>query len=84
MGCISGRTLARHGQPDLVGQHETDLIIYGARYIMEAMEDWVGGLQLQHFLYGSRGRTCVSVYRENRIPKMVIEDCKLAMPRKGG
>jgi hypothetical protein len=36
--------------------------ICGAQHIMEATEDWVGGLQLRHFLYGSRGRTRVSVY----------------------
>jgi hypothetical protein len=41
---------------------------------MEATEDWVGGMQLQHFLYGSSGRTRVLVYSENRTPKMAIED----------
>lgn len=41
---------------------------------MEVTEDLVGGLQIRDFLYGSRGRTRVSVYRENRIPKMAIED----------
>jgi hypothetical protein len=29
--------------------------IRGARYIMGAMEDWAGGSQLQHSLYGLRG-----------------------------
>jgi len=38
------------------------LTICGAQHIMEATEDWVGGPQLRHFLYGSRGRTRVSVY----------------------
>ncbi len=41
---------------------------------MEATEDWVGGPQLRHFLCGSRGRTRVSVYWEDRILKMAIED----------
>jgi hypothetical protein len=51
-----------------------DLTIRGAQHIMEATEDWVGGLQIRHFLSGSRGRTRVSVYGENRILKMAIED----------
>ena len=41
---------------------------------MEATEDWVGGPQLRHFLYGSRGRTRVSVYSEYGILKMAIKD----------
>ncbi len=41
---------------------------------MEATEDLVGGLQLRHFLHGSRGRTRVSVYREHRILKTAVED----------
>jgi hypothetical protein len=40
--------------------------IRGARYIMGAMEDWAGGSQLQHSLYGLRGRMRVSVYLEYR------------------
>jgi hypothetical protein len=46
----------------------------GAQHIMEATEDWVGGLQLRHFLYGSKGRTRVSVHLEDRISKAAIED----------
>ncbi len=67
-GCredTSGRTPARHGRPckgDRARQRETDLTTRGAQHIMEATEDWVGGPQLRHFLYGSRGRTRVSVY----------------------
>jgi hypothetical protein len=41
---------------------------------MGAMEDWAGGLQLQHSLYGSRGRTRVSVYKEYKIFKVAVED----------
>jgi len=60
---------------------------------MEATEDWVGGPQVRHFLYGSRGRT--------RVLRMAIEDrgfrlamevglrsklvltCEPAVPREG-
>ena len=54
----SGRTPARHGPcwRDLARQGETDLTICGAQHIIEATEDWVGGLQLRHFLYGSDAR----------------------------
>ena len=48
--------------------------ICGAQHIMGAMEDWAGGLQVQHSLYGSRGRTRVSVYSEYRILKVAVED----------
>ncbi|KZL82765.1 reverse transcriptase domain protein, partial [Colletotrichum incanum] len=41
---------------------------------MEATEGWMGGSQIRHFLYGSRGRTRVSVYRENGTFKAAIED----------
>jgi hypothetical protein len=40
--------------------------IRGAQHIMGAMEDWVGRPQLQHSLYGLRGRMRVSVYSEYR------------------
>jgi len=61
----SGRTPARHGrlcEGDFAKQRETDSTIRGAQHTMEATEDWVCGPQLRHFLYGSRGRTRVSVY----------------------
>jgi len=61
----SGGTLARHGrlcEGDFAKQRETDLTTRGAQRTMEATADWVGGPQLRHFLYGSRGRTRVSVY----------------------
>ena len=71
LGCFgyredtSGRTPARHGRlrkGDFAKQRETDSTTRGAQRTMEATEDWVGGPQLRHFLYGSRGRTRVSVY----------------------
>ena len=51
---------ALEGRPCKVARN--GLTTRGAQHIMEATEDWVGGPQLRHFLYGSRGRMRVSVY----------------------